>query len=251
MVKNVAHVGHEVLEIEDYTYRLPAYVRFTSFVARKFNLNYVKKEFLWYLRGDRYDLSIREHAKMWANLVDDDGGINSNYGQYVFADKAGIKFVVDELTADKDSRRATIMILANQHLKVGARDVPCTYSLNFRIRKNKLKMSVRMRSQDAIFGMTNDAPCFSFIQECVFNLVKEQYPELELGTYTHTADSFHVYDRHYDMLNAILNSTPDEFEYVECPRIKNGDEVRFLMAGQFDNVPEDFLFTKWLLDNEG
>jgi thymidylate synthase len=247
--QNAVRAGLEVLELEDHTYRLPPYIRFTSFTPRKFNLNYVKKEFLWYLKGDRYDLSIREHAKMWANLVDDDGGINSNYGQYVFADQAGIKFVVDELKADKDSRRAVVMILANNHLKVGARDVPCTYSLSFRIRNNKLRMSVRMRSQDAIFGMTNDAPCFSFIQECVFHLVKEHYPELTMGIYTHTADSFHVYDRHYDMLDAIINSTPEEFEYVDCPRIKDADEVRLLMGGVFDNVPEDYAFTKWLLDN--
>ena len=240
----------EVIEIEDYTYTLPAYVRFTSFEARKFNLNYVKKEFLWYLNGDRFDLSICKHAKMWNNLIAEDGGINSNYGQYVFGDVGGIDHVVNELTCDKDSRRASIMILSNTHLKVGAKDVPCTYSISFRIRNNTLRMSVRMRSQDAVFGMTNDAACFSFIHECVYALMTEVYPDLKMGSYTHTADSFHVYERHYDMLNSMVNSTVDEFEFIDCPQIKNADEVRFLIKGDFSNVPSDFAFTKWVLDNE-
>jgi hypothetical protein len=47
----------------------------------------------------------------------------------------------------------------------------------------------------------------------------------------------------------VSNSTPEEFEYVDCPRIKDADEVRLLMGGVFDNVPEDYAFTKWLLDN--
>jgi thymidylate synthase len=188
---------------------------------------------------------------MWNSLIDDDGGINSNYGQYVFGEVKGIDFVVDELSKDKDSRRATIMILNNKQLKVGAKDVPCTYSLNFRIRNNKLKMSVRMRSQDAVFGMTNDAPCFSFIQECVYNLVKEYYPELEMGDYTHTADSFHVYARHYEMLEKMATAKYEPgFEPVICPRMKNASEVNFLRAGDFTNVPDDFAFTQWLLNND-
>ena len=240
--------GLEIKELEDYTYVLPPRVRFTSFTQRNFNLDYVKKEFLWYLKGDRFDLSIQQHAKMWNNLVDTDGGINSNYGQYIFANNGkGINFVVDELKADKDSRRASIVILSEHHLKTGAKDVPCTYSLNFRIRNNRLKMSVRMRSQDAIFGMGNDAPCFSFIHECVYNLVKDYYQDLEMGDYTHTADSLHVYARHFDMLKSIVDSQIHDYVNIDCPQIKNGDEVRYLMAGKFDSCPTDFAFSRWLI----
>lgn len=238
--------------MEDFTYVLPPYARFASFADRKFNLNYIKKEFLWYLKGDRFDLSICQHAKMWNSLIDTDGGINSNYGQYVFGDTNGIKHVFDELSSDTDSRRATIMILNNSHLRVGAKDVPCTYSLNFRIRNNKLNMSVRMRSQDAIFGMTNDAPCFSFIHECVYALLTEVYPSLELGVYVHTADSFHVYERHYDMLNKIISAGEDSFKPVDCPRISGADEVKFLIGGwhYVSNIPESYHFTKWLMNND-
>ena len=187
---------------------------------------------------------------MWTNLVDVDNGINSNYGQYVFNTDKGIHYVVAELKKDKDSRRASIMILSNERLALDSKDTPCTYSMNFRIRENKLNMSVGMRSQDAVFGMGNDAPCFSFIHEIAFALLKEHYVELEMGHYCHTANSFHIYSRHFAMLDVMI-SEEAEFVDIECPRISGANEARFLMNMHKDNyegdVPAEFEFTKWLL----
>src|SRR5574343_84396 len=185
--KEAAPRGQKIIEIENYSYTLPARVRFCNFESRKLNLDYVKREFLWYLRGNKMDKEILNHAKMWTDLVNYDGSINSNYGQYIFSKKAGQKssqfdYVVDALKKDKDSRRASIMILNRDHLLSTTRDYPCTYSLNFRIRDNKLNMTVHMRSQDAVFGMGNDAPCFSFIHEMIYVAVRDlAYPELEMG----------------------------------------------------------------------
>jgi thymidylate synthase len=105
-----------------------------------------------------------------------------------------------------------------------------------------------MRSQDAIFGMGNDAPTFSFIHEMIYNALLEKYPNLDLGEYCHIADSFHVYERHFDMLSKIVAG--DEYVHIECPRISGPDEVRFLRACDFSTVPEGYLFTKWLLSKE-
>lgn len=188
---------------------------------------------------------------MWANLVDADNGINSNYGQYVFNTDKGIHYVIAELTKDKDSRRASIMILSNERLSLDSKDTPCTYSMNFRIRDNKLNMSVCMRSQDAIFGLGNDAPCFSFIHEMAFVLLKEVYPELELGKYNHTANSFHVYARHFEMLKSLCIPGA-KFDQVDCPKISCADEARFMMSMHKINydisqIPESYAFTRWLL----
>ena len=174
--------GLEVIEIENYTYELPPYARFCNFAARKLNLDYIKREFLWYLKGDKFDLSILKYAKMWEGLVNADGSINSNYGQYIFHrgsdERSLFTYVLEELARDKDSRRASAVILRREHLLSETRDYPCTYSLNFRIRDDKLNMSVHMRSQDAVFGMGNDAPCFSFIHELVCQSLKWKYPDL-------------------------------------------------------------------------
>ena len=52
--------------------------------VRGFNLAYAVREFLWYCGGDRFDHSIVERAKIWQKFIQPDGGINSNYGQYMF-----------------------------------------------------------------------------------------------------------------------------------------------------------------------
>ena len=242
--KDASPRGLLVKEIENYSYTLQPYERFCSFASRKLSVPYIKKEFLWYLKGDKQDTSITEHASMWKNLINQDGSINSNYGQYVFADNQ-FDQVVDTLIKDKDSRRAVIMLLNKNHLFSDTKDVPCTYSMSFRIRENCLNMSVRMRSQDAILGMGNDAPAFSFIHEMIYCVLKETYPELKLGQYHHTADSFHIYERHFQMLKDILDN--DIFDQMtSCPKISGKAEVDFLRKLDFSSIPENFLFVKWL-----
>jgi thymidylate synthase len=224
--------GQKVIELEHYTYQLPPYVRFASFESRKMKSDYLRREFLWYLRGNRRDISITKHAKIWGDVMNEDGTINSNYGQYIFNsayEMSQFEYVVGELKKDPDSRRAAITILNATHTAMITKDVPCTYSLNFRIRDSKLNMSVHMRSQDAVFGLGNDAPTFSFIHEMVFEAVKMYGAALELGTYTHTADSLHVYERHFNLLEEI--AAGDAYIPMECPRINGIEEVRHLIYG--------------------
>ena len=102
-----------------------------------------------------------------------------------------------------------------------------------------------MRSQDAVFGMGNDAPCFSFIHEMMYNLLKRNYPKLQYGKYFHIADSLHVYERHFEMLDKIANFK-DKYTPVKCPKISGPEEVDFLLRTNFEYVPEVFQFTKWL-----
>lgn len=258
--KEVSPRGQLVKEIENYSYELPPYVRFQNFESRKFNLNYVKKEFLWYLRGDKYDLSICDEAKIWKQIVNEDGSLNSNYGQYVFGTLNQFDRAVDALKGDKDSRRASIVILHSSHLLSDTKDVPCTYSINFRIRENRLNMSVRMRSQDAIFGAANDIPTFSLIHEMAFVSLRECYPELEYGNYHHTADSFHVYSRHFEMLDKLLakdkTTKSDTYRLILCPKISSAAEVTFIRQyavvpkDQIGPIPEGFKFAKWLTEIE-
>jgi|SRR5208282_3126695 len=216
-----------IVELENYHYVLPPYMRFTNFTARKMSIDYIKHETMWFLRGDPYDLSICENATMWRNIIVR-GRLNSNYGLAIWR-QGGFDWVIEELLRDPDSRRACISILNESHMRSDTKDVPCTAYINFRIRKNHLNMSVHMRSQDAIFGMTNDAPAFSFIHEMVFETLKEngQFEGLEMGDYHHTADSFHVYERHFEMLEQ-LTAADAQFERVTAPKIKNAMEVRYL-----------------------
>ena len=253
--KIVSPRGLKVLEIENYSYILPPFVRFQNFKVRKLNIGYIKSEILWYLKGDKTDLSILNKAKLWGEIVNADGTLNSNYGQYFFGASQQFQNVVKILRNDRDSRRASIMFLNEGHLFSDTKDVPCTYSMNFRIRENVLNMSVHMRSQDVIFGMGNDAPAFSIIHEMMVNALRRYYPELGYGHYFHIADSFHVYERHFEMLEKLSGKTfvnrgsklrPDRYMHILCPKISGPDEVDFLLGLEYSTIPSEFMFTRWL-----
>jgi thymidylate synthase len=255
-----------VIEIEDYSYSLPPYARFANFDARKLKLDYIRKELLWYFRANPFDSSIVDSASIWQELPNADGTINSNYGAHVFGKTApalvsistnssaymptdenvgrsstsiGMPVwhesqfdkIIETLAADKDSRRASAVILNRAHLlSPKTKDYPCTYALNFRIRNNELKMSVHMRSQDAVFGMGNDAPAFSVIQEMVYVTLRDTaYPDLQMGSYHHTADSFHYYERHFEMVKQINKA--DNYTPLVIPKIRDVREVIYLLGG--------------------
>ena len=231
--------GMVTLEVENLTYQLPAYERFMSFPSRKLSLDYIRDELRWYLKGDKTDLSITEKAAIWKTAVTN-GMLNSNYGYYLFTCQ-GLQYAVDVLRNDNDSRRAVIPILAAEHLRLDSNDVPCTVSLGFRIRRGELCCTVHMRSQDAIYGMGNDAPFFSIVQEMVAQLLGN----LPLGPLTVFVESFHVYERHFEMLSRIINRR-EQLAPIGCPRIASASEVKLLLANRISEAERTYAFSWWL-----
>jgi thymidylate synthase len=91
--------------------------------------------------------------------------------------------------------------------------MPCTLSLVFQIRDNKLQLSVTMRSNDIIWGFCNDSYVFTLLQEYVANDLG-----IEMGEYVHHSISMHIYERHFDMLHSDFELT--EFKTLIRPKLK-------------------------------
>lgn len=263
LVKNTGEMNtardQTTLEVENATLLFAPYERLSSFEARKLNLNYCKQELLWYLRADRFDHSIQEHATMWKKLVSEDGGYHSNYGHYLFNEKVDTKkgtgvsqidWVVQELARDPGSRRAVCVLLRPEHLYSDNVDVVCTYSISFRIRGERLNMTVHMRSNDVIFGTTNDVFCFSVIHELVYALLKPKYATLQLGDYVHRVDSLHAYERHFEMLDELDRQGMKGYKPIEVPKIEPAEAV-FLTRGRGVQFHRAYEFTDWLMTKEG
>lgn len=202
----------------------------TSFEHRNLNLNYCKQEWLWYLGANPYDDSIAEHAKMWAKLQQPDGRYFSNYGHYIFGGRSSqFAYAVHQLEADPDSRRACIVLLDRDHLFFENVDTVCTYAINFAIVRGFFNMNVHMRSNDVVFGLTNDAFCFSQLAEFVYQRLLYTYPHLKRGRYVHIADSLHVYARHFGMLERIIEDPSGPPISVLRPTL---NEVRKLVSSR-------------------
>mgnify|MGYP003111791045 CR=1 FL=1 len=179
--------------------------------SRKFNETYTLAEFLWYLSRNPNATNIGKFARIWLNIKDNEDNVESNYGCYVFGNQWN--WSVNELTKDKDSRRATFVIGQPYHKTKNPNDIPCTQYLQFFIRNNKLHMGVSMRSNDIIFGMSNDIFIFCLFQQLMYNELKQVYSDLELGSYYHHAGSLHLYEMHNEMANNILVIDGEDTEY--------------------------------------
>lgn len=178
--------------------------------TRKFNPKYAITEWLWYLSGNAKIDNICKFASIWGHIKDDDNEVESNYGTYMLGDQWS--FVKNELAVDKDSRRCTIVIHQPYHKRKNMADMPCTQYLQFFIRNNKLHMGVSMRSNDVVFGFSNDVFTFTLFQQLMLNELRDTHPTLELGSYYHNAGSMHIYDRHYKMLDIDFDAIVPEHD---------------------------------------
>jgi len=248
--------------------------RIVNFPDRKTNLKYLLGEFIWYVSGSADPAGILPYAKFWDGIRNGGtevgyrtGTVNSNYGTRLFGHSALPAFVtpmdafkephgtasvnqwnetVALLTKDKDTRQAIMNIHVPSDRHEGNKDVPCTLTLHWFIRDNRLCLIVNMRSNDVILGFTNDVFQFTMLQEAMQVQLKSVYPELELGTYYHNAGSMHIYDRHFEMASKII-ADERTLEMSMVPMDAFTDDILTGLVGveaawQAAGAPKDFDF---------
>lgn len=176
-----------------------------NFESRKFNWKYFAGEMAWYLHRDTDISYINKFSNFWKGITNQGTNqINSNYGALVINNEQ-IGWVVDSLLADDNSRQAIMFFNQPKFQFKGNKDFVCTMYANFFIRDNKLNMKIQMRSNDVFYGLTFDAPFFSFLMQSVYLILKkdDKYKSLELGDYYHFADNLHFYERHFELAEKI------------------------------------------------
>lgn len=109
-----------------------------------------------------------------------------------------IQFVIDELKRNPSSRRAVILIRDGND--IGSDDPACLQHIQFFIRNNKLEAKVLFRSNDACKATFMNAFALIKLQERIANELN-----ISVGTYTHRANSFHCYEKDFNMLQGYVN----------------------------------------------
>ena len=223
---------------------------------------YVKKEMCLYLLGSDDARDFSKASKFWDNIKTKQGKINSAYGNLIFNKsledgRSQFDWAFDSLKNDKDSRQAFMRYNNTSHQYDGNKDVPCTFIQGFHIRDNKLHTTVEMRSNDLIKGTTYDIPSFILFQRLMLLRLREVYSDLEMGSYTHFANSFHLYSTDFELVERRLNSQILENAYPfpnDWHCIKSEDVLRcFDMKVNKQNwlfndwqYPENKDFYEWL-----
>ena len=106
-------------------------------------------------------------------------------------------------------------------VKKKTKDVPCTCTLHFVIRKKRLNFHVHMRSNDSYLGMPHDFFSFTMLQE-----IAARELGVEIGSYHHSVASLHLYDDTDQLRSKTLaQQYLDEglYETVPMPPMPAGD----------------------------
>ena len=133
------------------------------------------------------------------------------------------------LETKQDTRQAVVQLFDSSDLTGEQRDVPCTCTLQFLLRKGKLHLIAHMRSNDAYLGLPHDIFCFTMLQEIMARSLSAG-----LGTYKHVVGSLHLYERDITRVEEFLSegwqSTQDAMPPMPCE--PPNEAIAFLLAAE-------------------
>ena len=146
-------------------------------------------ELCWYLAQTK-DLQFISYYIPAYRRYADGQEIFGGYGPRLFNWDGFNQFtnVADILKQKPDSRQAVIQLFDSGDIKESHKDIPCTCTMQFMIRQERLHMLTYMRSNDAFVGMPHDIFCFTMLQEIMARTLS-----VELGQYKHMVGSLHLY----------------------------------------------------------
>lgn len=174
-------------------------------------------ELMWYLAGTNklafIEYYIPEyHASANGKIV------YGGYGPRLFGKGANNQVfnVIKLLQTKRTSRQAVIQLFGAADLLEPKNDIPCTCSMQFMIRNDKLHMFTNMRSNDAYLGLPHDIFTFTMLQEIIARALG-----VEVGEYKHAVGSLHLYDR--DIKSAEQYLSEDWQSEIPMPAMPVGD----------------------------
>lgn len=200
--------------------------------VRKLNFGFMCAELVWILNGSNDVDFIGHYNSIWKRFTDDGKTLNGAYGKRIFNWDAGIRYetgvsvsedgtedvqkqfnqitinqfheAYKQLKKDADTRQATIVFFDPYLDYTETKDKPCTNLIRFMIRDGKLNMTTFMRSNDIWLGYPYDVFNFTMLQELMAGML-----EVEVGKYTHIADSFHIYEMHFEQAQQLIEEKID------------------------------------------
>ena len=141
-----------------------------------------------------------------------------------------IDFVINELKRNPSSRRAVVLV-RDPSVDTNSDDPACLQHIQYFIRNNKLHCKVLFRS--------NDACKASFMNMFALIMLQKRIADelgIELGTYVHRANSYHCYEKDYEMLKNYTDAITEAVNLGE----KNQIALAFNYKDGWDELMEEF-----------
>lgn len=204
--ETVAPRGMKTRELRNMTITIenPTAPLMTTLVNRNMNPRLATLEALQLIGGCSSPELMRAAAPNTAKFTDG-GYFHGAYGPRL---RGQLPKIVQRLTDDPATRQAVATIwdpLHDLHTD-GMHDYPCTVYLSWCLRNGRLEQTTHMRSNDLWWGWTYDIVMFTQLQCTLANVLGAA-----VGPYHHVVDSFHLYERDLEAINAV-NKPEDYWE---------------------------------------
>lgn len=236
--------GKKILELRPVVFQFTNPLNRVTFLnKRRINPFFQMAESWWILSG-RADVGwLSQFNSNMVQFSDDGEYFNAPYGERLRSwNKNALHNIIinpidqlydvyTKLVNDMDTRQAIIVLYnpmfdnSSYTIQEKGKDIACNTTLSFKIRDNLLHMTIFNRSNDIHWGLFGANLCqFSTIQEMLTSALREHYPQLNVGTYTHITDSLHMYIDDYsgniskELLDNNLN-IPDVPIFQSEPRM--------------------------------
>jgi thymidylate synthase len=214
-------------------------------------------EALWMLAGRKDVNWLVRFNKRMATYSDDGKIFNAAYGyrwrkQFELAAAHGESFkdqlstIVKMLRADPDSRRAILQIWdAEADLGVDSKDIACNAMAMFKVRDNRLNITVANRSNDIIWGCYGaNAVQFSILLEYMAAQIG-----VKSGQYRQVSDSYHAYNDTWPKVSGIVERTREDpytlGEVAVYPLVADPDSFDMELERWFEAPPDRLDFATW------
>lgn len=138
-----------------------------------------------------------------------------------------IPFILEELKRNPSSRRA-VMTIRDKDADMGSDDPACLQHIQYFIRGGTLCCKVLFRSNDACKATFMNAFALIMLQKMIADKLG-----VKVGTYTHRANSFHCYEKDFDLLAGYVKRINKSIEDDDP------DEVTFEYKGDWDGMMEE------------
>jgi thymidylate synthase len=168
-------------------------------IGRGVNTKLAAIEALQLLSGEARSDLVKLAAPNFEDVLVDPS--NRDYGAYGPRIADRLSGVYTLLKRDSTTRRAVATIWEPRDLLHNG-DRPCTLSLQFLLRDDRLEMHVTMRSQDVWLGLCYDGFMFTQAQHTLARRL-----DVEVGTYVHHVGSLHLYESNIESAIARLLTT--------------------------------------------
>jgi hypothetical protein len=137
------------------------------------------------------------------------------YGSYGARITDQIQPLLDRLRRETTDRRAVLSIWRDEDLEADTKDPPCNDLIMFKLRDERLHMSVHNRSNDLHWGLhAVNLPQFAILQQYLAMML-----HVGVGKQTHWSDSLHLYldGPHVGITKGMMEAMNEPITYLDAP----------------------------------